>query len=38
MQVGAIKPGQNVVVIDDLLATGTQPERLSIYSCKNTND
>lgn len=24
MQVGSIKPGQNVVVVDDLLATGTQ--------------
>ena len=23
MQVGAIQPGQNVVVIDDLLATGS---------------
>lgn len=31
MQVGAIKPGQNVVVIDDLLATGMQTERLSVH-------
>jgi adenine phosphoribosyltransferase len=25
MQVDAIKPGQNVIVIDDLIATGTVP-------------
>jgi adenine phosphoribosyltransferase len=30
MQVDAIKPGQNVVVIDDLLATGTQTEFFSV--------
>ena len=29
MQVGAILPGQNVVVIDDLIATGERYVRIS---------
>ena len=29
MQAGAIQPGQNVVVIDDLVATGEQYRRTS---------
>ena len=28
MQAGAITPGQNVLIIDDLLATGLQTEHL----------
>lgn len=36
MQAGAIQPGQNVVIIDDLIATGEQhvrtPNETSPYS------
>jgi len=31
MQAGSIQPGQNVVVVDDLLATGTQTRHHSVY-------
>ena len=30
MQADAIQPGQNVVVVDDLIATGTLPQHLSL--------
>ena len=36
MQADVIKPGQNVVVIDDLLATG-DANRIPFCSCTNTN-
>ena len=32
MQADAIRPGQNVLIIDDLLATGAQSEHLSILN------
>lgn len=32
MQAGAIKPGQTVVIVDDLVATGTQTKPLSVYT------
>ena len=35
MQVEAIKPGQTVIVVDDLLATGMLPSRLSTIMADN---
>ena len=35
MQAGAIKPGQTVVIVDDLVATGTQTKPLSVYTRAN---
>ena len=36
MQAGAIRPGQNVLIIDDLLATGTQTNTyLFMYKYKS---